>query len=181
MHSVNCVHGSGGVESLLRELRGLGVVLSIDADGRLAYDAPEPLGDALLSRLRDHRDGLLAAVEQFEERAAIVEHNAKLSRCDAERVALAEMLGEPVPTVEPMRPTHTVELVVEGVVESSVYLPVMSGVLCPWCRACEYLRTVDDKCLWCDNCDQLAFRFEGDAIVRADWVDQVVLDEGMPP
>lgn len=172
MHSVNCVHGSGGVESLLRELRGLGVVLSIDADGRLAYDAPEPLGDALLSRLRAHRDGLLAAVEQFEERAAIVEHNAKLSRCDAERVALAEMLGEPVPTVEP---------VVEAVVDPPIYLPVMHGVLCPWCRACEFLRAVDDDCLWCDNCDQLAFRFEADAIVRADWVEQSMIDEGMPP
>jgi hypothetical protein len=46
---------------LLTELRAIGVVLSIDADGRLAYDGPAGVvGDNLLARMRAKRDGLLA-------------------------------------------------------------------------------------------------------------------------
>ena len=178
MDTVNCVHGLGGAESLLQELRRLGIALSIDDDGRLAYDAPAPLGDELLSRLRANREALLAVVEQFEERAAIVEYGAKLSRGDAERIAMAEMFGEPVPLIDPVRPMANTEPMVEAVVEQSGYWPVMSGVLCPWCRACEFLRAVDDEALWCYNCDQLTFRFEGDGIVRADWVRQSEFAEG---
>jgi hypothetical protein len=48
---------------LLERLRALGVVLSIDGDGRLAYDAPaDVLGDELLDEMRAHRDELLALV-----------------------------------------------------------------------------------------------------------------------
>ncbi len=52
---------------LLAELRALGVVLSID-DGRLAYDGPaDVLTDDLLARMRDERDGLLAALTASPE------------------------------------------------------------------------------------------------------------------
>ncbi len=45
---------------LLAELRALGVELSIDADGRLAYDAPEgAIGDDLLGRMRAERDEVI--------------------------------------------------------------------------------------------------------------------------
>jgi TubC N-terminal docking domain len=54
------VQGLGRVEKLLAELRALGVVLSIDGDGRLAYDAPAGvIGDDLLGRMRAERVGLL--------------------------------------------------------------------------------------------------------------------------
>lgn len=46
---------------LLAELRGRGVVLSIDPERRLAYDAlAGVLSDELLGRMRTERDGLLA-------------------------------------------------------------------------------------------------------------------------
>ncbi len=59
---------------LLAHLRSVGVVLSIDADGRLAYDAPDvALTSDLLARMRAERDGLLALVDRNQERAAIIE------------------------------------------------------------------------------------------------------------
>ena len=48
---------------LLAELRARGVVLWIDTDGRLAYDAPAGvIVDELLCRMRAERDALLAAL-----------------------------------------------------------------------------------------------------------------------
>ncbi len=79
---------------LLERLRALGVVLSIDGDGRLAYDAPaDVLGDDLLAEMRAHRDELLGLVELIEERAAIREYDGGLSRADAERLAWVDVLG----------------------------------------------------------------------------------------
>lgn len=50
-------------ESVFRELRTLGVVLSIDAAGRLICDAPEgALSDQVVARIRSHRDELLRLV-----------------------------------------------------------------------------------------------------------------------
>lgn len=60
--------------ALLAQLRLMGVVLSLDVDGKLAFDAPaDVLTDDLLAKMRAHRDELWALVEQEEERAAIVE------------------------------------------------------------------------------------------------------------
>ncbi len=57
--SADCAHTSGRVETLLAELRSVGVVLSICAEG-LAFDAPENvLTDDMLARLRADRDGML--------------------------------------------------------------------------------------------------------------------------
>lgn len=48
---------------LLRELRSLGVELSIDGGGRLAFDGPgEVIDDDLLARMRANRDGLMALI-----------------------------------------------------------------------------------------------------------------------
>ena len=50
---------------LMAELRSLGVLLSIGADGSLAYDAPAGvMTDSLIARMRAEREGLLAAVER---------------------------------------------------------------------------------------------------------------------
>ena len=51
-------------ESLWRELRALGVVLSIDEHGRLTYDAPDGVlaGDAI-DRIKNHRDALLGMLK----------------------------------------------------------------------------------------------------------------------
>ncbi len=50
---------------LFQKLRALGVELSIDGDGRLAYDGPaDVLGADLLAEMRAHRDELLAILPQ---------------------------------------------------------------------------------------------------------------------
>ncbi|MDZ4849995.1 MAG: DUF4326 domain-containing protein, partial [Pirellulaceae bacterium] len=90
--SVNCVHGSEHVRLLVVELRALGVVLSVDGDGRLIFDAPAGvMTDERLAQLRSDRDAVLALVERFEERAAIIEHDGRLNRADAERLAWSEI------------------------------------------------------------------------------------------
>lgn len=128
------VDGSVQVEKLLARLRSVGVVLSLDGDGRLAFDAPaDVLTDSLLAKMRSHRDVLLALVEQ--EQAAIF----------------------------------------EPVVVESVYLSPMPGVICPWCRSSEYL-TEYDASLRCGNCGREAWRFEGEVIVRADWVEPIEVE-----
>ena len=139
---------------LLAELRALGVVLSIDGDGRLAYDAPAGvLGDDLMARMRAERDGLLALVERFEERAAIAEFDGRLTREDAEALAWE--------SIEPRGPE---------------YLPPMTGVSCPWCGCGERLLEHSEG-LRCDGCGRDAWRFEDEAIVRCDWVELVELSD----
>jgi hypothetical protein len=84
----------GETKNLFRRLVGLGVILSTAPDGRLAYDAPAgALGADLLGSMRAHRDDLLGLVEAVEERAAIREYDGGLSRADAERLALVDVLG----------------------------------------------------------------------------------------
>ena len=86
-NSVYCVDDSERVKKLLAELRALGVVLSIDG-GRLAFDAPgDAMTDERLARLRPDRELVLAAMELIKEWAAIVEHDGRMSRADAERLA----------------------------------------------------------------------------------------------
>lgn len=68
-NSVYCVQGLGGIEKLFSDLRSAGVVLSIDRDGRLAFDGPDHvLTDDRLATMRAHRDGLLALVASVENK-----------------------------------------------------------------------------------------------------------------
>lgn len=91
---VDIVDDFGGSKNLFRRLVGLGVILSMAPDGRLAYDAPaDSLGADLLGSMRAHRDDLLGLVEAVEERAAIREYDGGLIRADADRLALADVLG----------------------------------------------------------------------------------------
>jgi hypothetical protein len=61
--SVYCVQGLGAIENLFDDLRAAGVELSIDRDGRLAFDAPaDVMTPELLARVRAERDGLMALI-----------------------------------------------------------------------------------------------------------------------
>jgi hypothetical protein len=130
-------------ESLFRELRALGVVLSIDPHGRLTFDAPEGvMTDTIVHRVRSCRDDLLGMVERIEERAAIMEHDAGLTRVYAERMAFEEVLD------------HAPE-------------PMPKGVICPWCNG---QRLIDDpQGCRCWDCGRLAWVAVEGAIVRADY------------
>lgn len=147
---------SCGVKSLFRRLAALGVILSADADG-LAIDAPGGvLGDDLVGLIRAHRDKLLVLVERFNERSAIMQYDGGLSRAEAERLALADLMGsldradDPAGEPEP--------------------LPLVVGWLCPWCRSGD--RLADDPEGWrCLRCDRLAWRWVGDGIERCDWIE----------
>jgi hypothetical protein len=134
-----CEDASGPAQMLREELERLGVVLSIDPAGGLAFDAPaEVAGEELLARLRSHRDALLALLERTEERAAIVEHD-----------------GEPAPQVDPEPAGPS-------------YLPALPAVVCPWCHCGDRLREEADA-LACDACGRVAWWFEDASAVRADW------------
>lgn len=137
--SVDYVDGSAQVKKLLAQLRSMGVVLSIDADGKLAFDGPaDVLTAALLAKMKAQRDGLRALIEQEEERLAIVEFDGGPSR-------------------------------VEPVVVESAYLEPMCGVLCPWCRSDAHLVEIRSglRCDNCGR-KAWRFEGDG-AIVRADW------------
>ncbi|TWT79120.1 hypothetical protein CA13_05180 [Planctomycetes bacterium CA13] len=140
---------------LLAELRSRGVLLSIDVDGRLAFDAPAgALGDDLIQRMRAQRDELMILVERFEERAAIVEHDGGLSRDESEAVAW-EAIATPR------------------------FVSPMIGYICPWCRSGSHLIEHDGG-LRCGHCDREAWRFDDDgAIVRCDWIERIEVDVGL--
>ena len=63
--------------------------------------APTPLPDALVDSLRQHKEEVLSHLTQedrreaFEERAAILQFDAELSREEAERRAAVELFGGP--------------------------------------------------------------------------------------
>jgi hypothetical protein len=161
--SVNIVHGSERVRLLIAELRALGVRLSIDGDGRLAYDAPAGVMTAeRLARLRADRDAVIALVEQFEDWAAIVEHDGRLSQAVAKRRAWSEV-SEPDSTLQ------TVALVSEcppaPMIEPE---PMAEGVCCPYCRR-RRLVDVPEGCR-CWDCGRLAWVIVDGSIIRADWV-----------
>jgi hypothetical protein len=137
------------VKSLFRRLMDSGVILSFEADGRLSIDAPVGLlTEGVVAEMREHRDDLVALVEQWGERAAIREYYGGLAREDAERFALADVLGDP---------------------PSPEYLPDEPGWLCPWCRRGDRLIEADEG-LRCGRCNRHAFVREGGSIVRADYV-----------
>jgi len=90
--SVYFVDVLGIAKNLFRRLMALGVVLSLAPDGRLGFDAPAgSLGEDLVDDMRNYRDDLLTLVEQFHERAAIMQHDGGLSREAAERSALDDL------------------------------------------------------------------------------------------
>ena len=128
--------------AVFRELRALGVALSIDRNGRLMFDAPEgSVAESVVARIRSHRDDLLGIVERIEERAGILEYDAGLDRREAERRALAELIDD---APEPMPP----------------------GMNCPWCNGS---RLVDDlEGLRCWDCGRKAWVRRGRSIIRAD-------------
>ncbi len=129
-------------KSLIRELRALGVLLSIDARGRLAFDAPEGvIGEEMIALIRNHRDELLATIESLEERAAILEHDAGMDRSDAESAAWEDVVNE---APEPMPP----------------------GVICPWCNGSRLVDALEGLRCW--NCGQLAWVSVAGSTVRAD-------------
>ncbi len=138
---------------LFAELRSIGVRLSIDPDGRVAYDAPVGvMTDDILGRMRSHRDGLLALCEQIEKRAAIMEFDGGMTRVDAERMVMAEVVGEssdcrslvPVPALMP------------------------DGVHCPHCHRKTYH---DVPVGWlCADCGRMAWLLlPNGSFVRADY------------
>jgi len=71
---------------LLLDLGRLGIQLEADGE-RLRYFPRSALTPDLLDRLKANKAELLAAIERFEERAAIMEFDAGLSRHEAERLA----------------------------------------------------------------------------------------------
>lgn len=78
---------------ILKELLSLNTVLSINDDGRLAYEAPNGVMTAdRLASVRTHRDELLALVERMEERTAIMQFDGGLPQEKAERLAKQEVL-----------------------------------------------------------------------------------------
>lgn len=135
------------VESLFSRFINSGVILSKSAAGRLLIDAPAGmLTNDIVAEVQAHRDDLLALVEQWNERAAIMEYDGGLAREDAERMALSDVLDTP---------------------SSPEYLPEEPGWLCPWCRRGDRLIEADDG-LRCGRCDRQAFLQVGNQIVRAD-------------
>ena len=91
--SVDIVYGFVGAEILLSELRARGVELSIDPSGGLAFNAPKGvMTNMIMERIRAQRDELVDLLELFDERAAVAQYDGGLSRSDAERLALAELL-----------------------------------------------------------------------------------------
>jgi len=74
--------------ALLQQLHERGVILTPYPDGTVRCRAPKGvLTPALHNALRQHKAALLDLLEDFEERAAIAEYCAGLSRADADALA----------------------------------------------------------------------------------------------
>ena len=88
--------------SVLRAIRDQGATVHVDG-GNLRLRASVPLPTAIVAAVRAEKAGLvhlltsypdfLDRLDDFEERAAILEFDAHLSRSDAERRAWAEVFG----------------------------------------------------------------------------------------
>jgi hypothetical protein len=80
---------------LFQQLHALGVVLTPYPDGTLRYKAHKGvLTPALLDGMRQYKAALHALVEEWSERAALVEYDGGIPRTEAERLAWACVLGE---------------------------------------------------------------------------------------
>jgi tubulysin polyketide synthase-like protein len=74
--------------ALLQQLHALDVALEPHLDGTLRYRAPKGvLTPALLDGMRQHKPELHALVEEWSERAALMEYDGRLPRDEAERLA----------------------------------------------------------------------------------------------
>jgi hypothetical protein len=71
---------------ILADLARRGIRLEADPE-RLRYYPRSALTPDLLERLKANKAELLASIERFDERAAIMEFDAGLSRHEAERLA----------------------------------------------------------------------------------------------
>ncbi len=78
--------------ALFAELRNRGVALRVVGD-RLRYRPASAVRPGLRERMAACKVELVALVEQFEERAAIREFDGGLTRAEAERLALQDVLG----------------------------------------------------------------------------------------
>ena len=75
---------------VLQHLHDAGIILTPRPDGALHYKAPKGrLIPELLEEMHQHKDVLHGLMEVFEERAAIAEYCAGLTREEAERLAWA--------------------------------------------------------------------------------------------
>ena len=73
---------------LLADCDAHGIRLALADGGGLEIDAPQDaLTPDLLERLKVHKGKLVASIERFEERAAIMEFDGGLRRHEAERLA----------------------------------------------------------------------------------------------
>lgn len=92
--------------SVLRALRAEGAVVTLDGDN-LRLRAPAPLPLAVVSAARAEKAGLVHLLtsypdlpdrlDDFEERAAILEFDAHLPRAEAERLAWVDVFGTDTP------------------------------------------------------------------------------------
>lgn len=147
---------------LYRRIRSLGIVLSIDRDGRLAFDAPSgAMTSELIEDIRTHRIELLGILESIGERAAIIENDGGMSREDADRMALEGLMAiaRPSPTTSaastssaPMDPRDE---------------EMPDGVICPHCGSRQLAD--DPGGMRCKRCGRLAWILDGRSIVRADY------------
>jgi hypothetical protein len=82
---------TGETIDLLTECKSRGIQLTLADDCGLTIDAPQDaLTPNLLARLKAHKADVLDAIERFDERAAIMEFDAGLSRHEAERLTWKE-------------------------------------------------------------------------------------------
>ena len=73
---------------LLQQLHERGVILTPYSDGTLRCRAPQGvLTHALVEAMRQHKAELHALVEEWSERAALMEYDGRLPRDEAERLA----------------------------------------------------------------------------------------------
>lgn len=153
------------VKPLFRRLVEASVVLSIDADGMLAIDAPKGvMTDELVAELRAHRDDLLALVEHWTERAAVREYAGGMSRPKAERVALIDVIGGGDPAALKADPA-----------DASEPLDLGPWWSCPWCRRGDRLADCVGG-LRCYRCGRLAWRWVGDSMERCDFGDLIEVE-----
>jgi hypothetical protein len=84
--------------TLLQQLHALGVVLTPYPDGTVHCRAPKGvLTPAWLDGMRQHKQELHALVEEWSERAAIMECEAGVPRAKAEACTWAAIVGEAQP------------------------------------------------------------------------------------
>lgn len=79
---------------LFQTLTARGCRLLQDGEQLRIQDPQHALTDDLRQTIRQHKATLLNLLEDFEERAALIEYDGRLPRAEAERLAWACVLGE---------------------------------------------------------------------------------------